>query len=180
MKPLNVDFAPPPSWPRHAQWLLAALLAVGAGGEGWRAWELQARLHERRAELVDLEQRQVRAAQRERAAQAARAVPPAYAKDAAVVAQLARFPLPRVLKALESVELPGIKLVALDLSALDGAVRAEVEFADHETLLRYLERLNDGEPAPRWRLQQARTSGAFGPGQATLLSGWSDIGAAIR
>lgn len=180
MKPLKVDFASPPAWPRHAMWALAAALAVVAAFEGWRAWELQARLRESRAALAEIEQRQARAAQRERDAQAARAIPPAHARDAAVVAQLARFPLPRVLQALEATLLPGIKLLSLDLSALDGAVRAEIEFADHETLLRYLERLNDGEPAPRWRLQQARTSGAFGPGQATLVSGWNDTGAADR
>ena len=101
---------------------------------------------------------------------------PAYADDARAVARVAGFPLERVLLSIESARLEGIRVVALELSASDGVVHADLEFGDLAVLMRYVDVLNAKESRPRWslvRVQAASGSAAATFGTASISSAWT-------
>lgn len=155
--------------------LILALVAF-AVDQGWRAWVLQQRLHVLRAESAVLTQQIEQLAQARRDAAARAQAAPPYAQDAAAVAKIAGFPLDQVLASLESAQVLGVKVTELDVSAVDGMVRAELEFSDHPALLNYLEAINAGEPKPRWTLLQAQLGAASGGNWASITSSWSTRG----
>lgn len=176
MKPLNVNFAPRrqlPAW----LWIGLTLALLGfAAYEAWQAWgltqQLRAAEHEAMALASKLEQARIN---RQAAVDKAN-IPPPYAKDAELIARMASFPLDQVLKSIESVRIEGIRVSALDVSTVDGAVKLDLEFNSNEVLMRYLEELNAGEPQPRWRLLQAQagSSTSIG-GTASITSVWEVI-----
>lgn len=174
MKPLAVDFAAPR---RVSPWLwggLAFAFVVLAADQAWQAWGLQQQLSAMEQQAATLSEQLRRAQQIKDEAEARARIEPPYARDAAAVARMAGFPLNRMLTALEHARVQGIKLTALDISAEEGAVRAELEYADNEALMRYLEELNVGEPTPRWRLMQAQNgSGVGATNSASIASTWN-------
>lgn len=171
MKALDIDFAPAP---RLAPWwwllpLALACVAAWVAVGGWNAWrelrQLRAANERLRLEL------------RERTLVVAPAgtdgPPPAYAADAQRVAAMASFPLQGVLAALESVSAPTVELGSVEVDTAAARVRVEVQFGVYAELLKYVEQLNAGEPAPRWWLVQARAAAAGSPtGTATIESRW--------
>lgn len=111
--------------------------------------------------------------ERARLAEAAKQVPPPYAADALKQVRIAGFPLQGVLVALETVTVPGVSLVSVNVDATTGLVRVEVQFGAYVELLSYVEQLNAGEPTQRWTLSQARVTAAGQPALATIESRWS-------
>jgi hypothetical protein len=175
MRALKVEFAarkPVPQW----LWVVATL-AFGALAlhQGWQAWALQERVTALRGEADALATEQVERSTQARRETAGRVrVEPAYARDAAAIAKIARFPLDRVLVSLESAQVQGVKVTSLELSAVEATARAELEFADHAALLNYLEAINAGEPQPRWALMRAQMAPSpGGPNVASISSSWS-------
>jgi hypothetical protein len=175
MKALNIDFAPRRRIPTRLWIALSLCLGVLAGQQVRQAWMLQQHARETELKIAAMSQQldRLRQARQDADRQALKELP--YGRDAAAVAKLASFPLDRVLRTLEATRVQGIKLSALDIAG-DGLVKADLEFTDHEMLMRYLEELNAGEPTPRWRLVQAQ-SGIGGAGTAavntaTISSQW--------
>lgn len=173
MKALKADFAlkrPIGAWP----WVLLILvLGSFAAYQGWRAWAQQTRVLVLQKEHASLTQQLDLASQARRDAVARSSVIPIYASDAAAVAKVAAFPVDRVLLSLESAQVQGMKVTGLEVSASEGRARAELEFADHATLLAYLEAINAGEPKPRWVLLQAQSTAAAGAGSTgAIVSNW--------
>jgi len=177
MKTLNVEFAPRQPVPLWIWIVLASLLLALAAHQAWLAWNLTGKLKLAERESVELSGQLDRATQQRQEALARAHVELPYAQDAAAVARLAAFPIDRVLGSLEAAQVQGIKLTALDVSATEGSVKAELEFTDNDTLMHYLAELNAGEPKPRWRLIQAQTNAAAGAGNtASIGSTWADGG----
>jgi len=173
MKALKADFArkrPIGAWP----WVLLILvLGSVVAYQGWRAWAQQTRVLALQQERAGLTQQLDLASQARRDAVARSSVIPVYASDAAAVAKVAGFALDRVLLSLESAQVQGVKVSGLEISATEGTARAELEFADHTTLLAYLGAINAGEPKPRWILLQAQVASAAGIGNTgTIVSSW--------
>ena len=158
MKLLHADFAVRRSMGAWPWVLLALLLSVFAGYQGWRAWNQQISVSALQKEQESLRQQVDLASQAQRETFSRLSAKPAYAADAAAIAKMASFPLARVLSAMESARVEGVRLTGLEISASEGSVRAELEFAEHSALLNYLEAINAGEPAPRWLLLQAQIS----------------------
>lgn len=171
MKALKIEFAPPRRVSPGLLYGLALALTVLAGQQGWEAWQLQQQNRVIEAEILSLTA-QLEQAQRE--AQARVKPPPPYLADALAVARLAAFPVNCVFTALEATRVEGVRLTVLDIAADEGKVKVELEFSDHEALLRYLEQLNAGEAKQRWMLQQARSAQApGGQGAASIYSAWT-------
>lgn len=174
MKPLKVEFV------RHRQiawWLpagLCAALTVAALQQAWFAWESRERAVTLDGEIARLSAQNEAAVRARQDSEAAVYRPPPYEKDALAIARTAGFPLDRVLTVLELTQVLGIKITAIETSALDGEVRVTVEFADYGSLLRYLEELNDGEAVPRWSLLQAQVAQAgTSANTGVLVSRWT-------
>jgi hypothetical protein len=173
MKALKADFVlkrPVGAWP----WLLLALaLAVFGGYQGRQAWAQHARIGVLQDESTSITRRLELAREGRRDAVALQSIRPPYAADAAVVAKMAAFPLAQILSSIESAQVPGVRVVGLEVSSSDGTVRADLEFADHAALLGYLESINAGEPQPRWVLLQAQIASAGAVGNlAAITSKW--------
>lgn len=175
MKTVSVDFAPPA---KPSPVLMALTMAMGFAAIvfvalGWRASAETQRLHEQstaRAALVSAQAQQAVAAQ----AAAARYVQAPYAADAWAALNQQQFPLNAVLTAIESVAVIGVRVISVDIVPGDAAVRLQVEFSDYETLMKYMQELNAGEPEERWVLVNAQINngGALGRPTANLLSAW--------
>jgi hypothetical protein len=173
MKALKADFAvrrPIGAWP----WAVAiSVLSLLTAYQGWRAWGPQARVRVLQEEHESLKRKMDVVSQARRDAIARSNVIPAYAADAAAVAKMAGFPLDRVLQSLESAQVQSVKVTGLEISASEGSVRTELEFADHAALLGYIEALNAGEPRARWVLLQTQIGSAAGAGNVgVIVSHW--------
>jgi hypothetical protein len=175
MRTLDVDFIDrrPGRWRPVLLWTLAIALCALAGGMAWQAWRLDARVGEQRRETARLSEA---IAQRQQAAGApavaSQAAPP-YAADAAEVARIAAFAAQQALAAIESAAVQGINVQSVNVDAVKRDVQLEVQFADYPALLAYIEQLNAGEPAPRWRLSSAITAGGqVATSKAMIVSTW--------
>lgn len=174
MKALKVDFTPKRRLPAWTWALPSALFLALAVHQGWMGWTMHRQAAKAEAEATRL------AAQLEQVLQARRGradvvkPEPPYAKDAAAVASLAAFPLGTVLTSVESTRVEGVKVTALEISAAEKSVRADLEFTDQAALMRYLDQINAGEPKPRWTLIQAQATGPGGAGTAAIGSRWND------
>ena len=176
MKPLKVDFAPrhrvAPGW-----WMaLSVALIALAASQSLQAWAAMQEARVIRAHIVRVSARLERQRLEQQAAIARALVVPPYAKDAAAFAKLAGFPLNRVLRSLETVQIEGVRVTAIDVDAPEDLVRVELEQASGEILMRYLGELNAGEEKPRWQLVQMRAAATGGTnvGTAQLVSRWSE------
>jgi hypothetical protein len=153
--------------------LTMGIAAIVLAITGWRDHAEARRLHAQvEAQVAEASARAQQAAA-ERAS-AARLTPPPYAADAWAAFQQQQFPLNAALTAIEAVTVVGVRVVSVDIVASEAAVRLQVEFSDYETLIRYLQELNAGEPAERWTLvtAQAGNGGVAGRPTANLLSTW--------
>ena len=174
MRALQVEFAakrPVSPWLWGGLAAALCLLATQQGREGW-ALRQQTTAAENEASVLAVQLDRGLQAQRDAASQVR--PEPAYLRDALAVAKVARFPVGRVLASLEATRVQGVKLTALDIFAAGGTARAELEFASHDALMRYLDDINAGEERPRWRLLQAQTATAGAGGStATIGSNWN-------
>ena len=173
MKPLNVEFASKRPVSRVLLGALAVALCLLALREASQAWELRQQIASTDSEISKLTLELERVQQAKRIAASQASAEPPYARDALAVARVAAFPLDRVLTSLEGARVQGVRLTALEIAATDGTVRADLEFTDHEALMRYLEDINAGEERPRWKLVQAQSASAgTGMSTATIRSTW--------
>jgi len=175
VKPLRIQLLPKPVAPAWlialASMLLVAAL-VAAALAAYRYWQVGQIRKELQVERERREE-QIRAAQAAATAPMIPPSPPAYAADARKAANEAEFHTAAALTALERVSMVGVTPVSIELQAEGNLARVEVEFSDYQVLLSYLEELNKGEPAPRWRLQRASAKGpGAGLGTAVIESRW--------
>ena len=170
MRPLAVNFVRRRSiWPWLGYALSIALLAVAAF-QSWSALASmkQVRLTEeevlRISAAVDAKRKPPAGTPTQKAAE----MP--YAQDAAALAKLAGFDTGRVLAALESAQIVGVKVTALDILPAERVARVELEVADPTALLKFLEQINAGlEPARGWQLTRAQSPTPATTGTATVV-----------
>ena len=62
---------------------------------------------------------------------------------------------PAMLTALETVDIDGVDLKAVEIVTAERSIRVDAAFPDLATLLRFIDELNAGEPMPRWAVVQA-------------------------
>lgn len=173
MKALKVNFAPRWRVPRWIWGVLIALMTMIATDQIRRGLHNAPRARALRLEVDALAAQLDGLARAHDEARARLQVQPPYAKDALDIAKTASFGLPKVLGSLEEAQVEGVRVTAVEASAADGTVKAELEFSAHEGLLRYLEEINAGEPRRRWSLVQAQSSAATGLGAASIMSHWT-------
>jgi hypothetical protein len=157
MKPIEIDFAPPPAWRRWLPWGFA-LLALGASaGFGWRTvetWQavqvLKARNDEFRARIDARRLAQAAAA-------ASAATPPPWAEDARRLAGIAAFDLEGVLLNVEAAQVEGVRLRTMDVSPSEASARLEIDAPSTEAVLAYVQALNAGLPTAVWHLERLQS-----------------------
>jgi hypothetical protein len=93
-----------------------------------------------------------------------------YDASAREMLALATSEWPAMLTALESVEIVGVTPTSVEIAVPERWIRVEVEFADYEKLLAYVDGLNAGEPRPRWVLLQAQSNTRSGSASSSPLS----------
>jgi hypothetical protein len=169
MRALKVEFAAPRRVPQGVWYAGAAVFLALGVQQGMDAWHLRQQARELDAKTQQLRAERERREQDRAAERAQRVAPPPYAKDAAEIARIAAFPVEKVLARVESVQIVGVKVVSLNLDAVQGSARLELEFQDSAGLMKYLTAIN-AEEGPKWALQQAQMSTS--PGSATLTSVW--------
>jgi len=176
VKSLAIDLRSRRTPSRLAWWALGVLAVVALGAV--------VALMNRQRELRSLEA--VRQSLRQQLAEPPRKapVPPApvrpYDASARVAVALARAEWAPLLTALESMEVPGVTPIGIEISAMERQVRVELEFADFAAVLRFIDELNAGESVSRWQLTQAqgtaRSMGGLassgGAPTATIRAGW--------
>jgi hypothetical protein len=163
MRALNVNFAPKRPWPAWAWVGASALLMAVAARQGSAAWHLRQQTQAIDAKVARLQAAQARAARAHADAEALARQPAPYAQDAAAEADTAAYPTEGVLAALESVQIGGIKVSAIEISPAEHTTRLQIEFTDQTALLHYLEALNDGSTLGRWSLIKVRPPSATEP-----------------
>lgn len=175
MKPLAVDLRSR-RVPRRAAWgFLLALWLVAFGAAAWAIVQHR--------DIVALDA--TLSSLRNQASEPVPVPPTApipiarYDASARVAFDQARAEWPALLTALESISIPGVTPVGIDVSAADRQMRVEVEFVDFASLLRLIDELNAGEPVRRWQLLQAQGAGkpqggvsATGAAMATIRGAW--------
>lgn len=102
---------------------------------------------------------------------------PAYARDAAAVLQMAEYDVAQVLTTLETVQVAGVRVLALEIASSERSASVELEFQDPDTLHEYLEQLNAGlEAAQRWQLRRTQVQSANVAGTATIIASPALVG----
>jgi hypothetical protein len=105
-------------------------------------------------------------------------VPLAPPYDASAREMLAAHtvPWPTLLAALESLDVPGVRVMSLDYDALRATARTEFAFDRPETMLKTLADLNAGSSDPgsmlRWQLLEMNQRGGVEPGRAVVEARW--------
>jgi hypothetical protein len=172
MRSLQVEFAPRGVALRRLGWAAAALLWSVAGVMAWQAFHARQAVRE-----VERERDQLRAELSALQASAARLAQPKpappYLRDAQQLVQMAQFDSAGVLRAIETVRVPGVRVTALELSAVDATARLELEVSVPDALLRYVGELNAGEPTPRWVIVRSQAAGPGGMMSASLEARWA-------
>jgi hypothetical protein len=171
MRPIAADFTPESRWTRRLLWagvLVSAGCAAVACWQAWCDWQklLQAQREQQVVQAQLVQRAQARLARELRLAQ-----PKPYAKDAAELVRLASFPTDKVLRALETTQIEGVKVTSIDINPESATARVALEFTDQAQLMQYLEKVNAGEEKPRWILEQAKMQSSQG-GTASLNSHW--------
>jgi hypothetical protein len=171
MRAVRVDFRRPRQVPK---WLAVVAIAAMTGLLGWQVWRvvtLERELGKVRAESAALDS-QIQAAREKRRQLDERAQQAAQTPEARMLAKINAFPLDEVLTSVESSRTEGIRLTLLDISAVDGVVRAECEYANTDALLRYVEKLNETSKSTPWQITQLRATGHdnSGAGIAILIA----------
>jgi len=165
---LHVDFARPPRWPAIVLWMLAVAVLAAASWIGARDLQDWRALSAKRARTAALRAQldSVRAA---RAAQAASAAePPPFAVDARRWMALSRLDSTGVLRAVESAQVIGAKVTAIDVNAESRSVELEIEVTSAEVAAAYLQALNAGADRPAWALVRLQMQGAI---ESALIRG---------
>ena len=152
MKAIVADFRTRRPPPRSA-WLLLGLLVAMAGvalvGALWQRNEVR-RLQQQLTAL---------SAPRAPATAPVQSKPPPYQASAEEMLREASSQWPAALTALETIKVPGIRVIAVDIAPAEMQMQVEVQFEEYSALLKYVEDLNAGEPARRWTLLRAQSAG---------------------
>lgn len=159
MRPVVVDFAPPPRWPAAIAWGAAALLGLGvvwAVHDDVQQWHALSAARDRG---VELERRwgERRAGQAALAASAAAL--PTFAPDAARRLADGSFDTLGVLRSIESARVPGARVTGLEVDAAGRRAEILLEVANAEVASAYLQALNAGLDRPTWMLSRLQVSG---------------------
>ena len=174
MRPLNVEFA---EYTPHWVWLGLALVALALGmtavqvEQFWRLHRQSQALQAREAAAKSM----LDARRQASAARLAKPVETPYLADAQQATVRASFDVGQVLGVLEAARVPGLRLLALEVSTNNRSVQVDVELHDVATLSAYIESLSTGGPVRRWVLVKVAGGSGGTAAQATIIgSGPSD------
>jgi len=146
--------------------LLGATIAIGL-----EAFETHSQAMQMRSQISELRQ----AIAAEQARRQASSPPPPYLEDARRIVAIASMPVDGILRSIERVRIPGVRVLTLDIQAVSGQVRLEIEANDLGQVSQVLDELNAGHEVPRWAWSTTRGEPAPRPRVvATLESSWRD------
>lgn len=129
----------------------AAIAAV----QGWRAWQALRVMRDIQFQSQQQAPRTDPSATRP-VTTASPATEPAYAADAAAIAKLARFDIAGVLANIEAAKVPGIRVVSIEMAAIESTTRVEIESPDQQAVIQYLAKLNNADKSHRWGLMRTQ------------------------
>lgn len=152
MKRLDAELLCDPALPRRAKVAATAWFLAMLGGISL-LWAQQRDIERIERDTRGLEERREIVG---RAAGAIAPLSPAHDADARAFMAQARFPLDSVLTALESTTVASVAPTTIDVEAIGGTARVEVEFDSYPALMNYLEQLNEGADELRWVLLSAQ------------------------
>lgn len=169
MRPLQVEFVRRPSTGAWFWAMAALLLAALAIRDSWHAATLLLELQTVRREAASSAAR-VSAGSADLLQPRAPAAPPPYESDAAAIAAVAAFDTSGVLDAVEAVQVPGVRLTNLDVSAVEGSIRANLEVTELRDALRYVDQINVADSLRRWSIVGMQAGLASSPGTAAVVA----------
>lgn len=174
MRPVHADFA---TRLPILQWVTVTTAIVGLA---IAAFQIHSGLqHRERALAAESEAGMLQdsIARRGAPAPASKASEPPYLQDALGIVRIASYDFGRVLTALETVQVPNIKVSSIEIVTAEATARVDVEFNETAALLHYVEELNAGLPelADRWKVTRAQLPMGTAVGTATIVAP-SDVG----
>ncbi len=168
MRPLNVEFAkrmPRWLWPGVALALVGLAVSAVQAGQSWQLHRRSLALQAREAAAMSM----LEARRQASAAQLTKPVEALYAADAMRAAVRASFDVGQVLAVLEAARVPGVRLLALEVSTDSRSVQVDVELQDVTTLSAYIDALSTGGPVRRWVLVKVAGGSGGTAAQATIV-----------
>ncbi|WP_291020188.1 hypothetical protein [Hydrogenophaga sp.] len=81
----------------------------------------------------------------------------------------------RVYGPLESIEIPGVRVISLDVDAMGGHGRVEFHMPDETSILAITEGLNDSAAQVEWRLQSVNRVGGGAPAGGGVRAVWTGV-----
>lgn len=170
MRQLAVEFKQRYKLSASVLWAVSALILVAsicAGGVTWQTYQ------ELRQQESRLQAERIRKAEADAGARSAGElkVQPPYMQDAVRLARIASFDVGRVLRDLESVHVPGVRLQSIDINAVERTARIELDTPGSGLSLRYVDALN-AQDAGRWQLIQLSAAGSPPRARVVIEARW--------
>lgn len=159
MRPIGINFAPPsPVWQRLALACAAGLVALSFAGLH-AAWQIDASWQAMKDTNDALERRidRARAAASVVDTHSDRPDPRRVLADK--LATMSAYDAGDVLRMVDGVAMPGVRVVDIQVDAREGTARVRVDLPDISTASAYLQELDAGMPVPAWALESVRAQG---------------------
>jgi len=168
MRLITADLRPVRKVSPALAWLAGGMTVV-ACVTTWMAHDAEVEVANLQARIAEQARQEVQARARGSAAHE----PEPYERSAREMLAEYRRPWPEALTALETTEVAGVTLNALETPSGDALMRLEVDAPDHAVLLDYLAALNAGRSGTSrelvWRLVSTRKTDKAGQVAATIL-----------
>lgn len=158
MTPLIIELKPAFPWRTTWTWLAIGGLALGSGALGWAVWSTRSEVEALKESSTSLEKTVAGLKARRQAA----LVRPPYLDALGELVSISRFPLDEAVSILERVDVPGSRVVDLDIDIAERRALALVESSSAPSLQLFLEGLSAESGDGGWQLQAA-TAGMMVP-----------------
>lgn len=170
MRSISIDFAPRRMLPRWASASVLAVLVGVVSSELYVVIEFARELQALRAQVAQANARAIQARDEQKQREQ-RALQQSQTPEARMLAAIAGFPLDEVLANIEQAHMDGIRLMMVDISAADAAVRIECDYSKVDRVLEYSAKLQEFGKQMRWQITQLRSTARdnSGAGSAVLV-----------
>ncbi|WP_457356463.1 hypothetical protein [Roseateles sp. P5_D6] len=156
MKPLNVELKPAFPWRSVGMWVVVGAAALGTVMLAWANWLVRCEIEELSKSNARLEVGLVELKARRQAA----LVKPPYLDALGTLVSISQFPLNSALEVLERVDVPGTRVVSLEIDTAEHRALAIVEASSAANLQLFLEGLAAQGADSRWQLQSVSSGSA--------------------
>jgi len=174
MKQLHVEFMPPFPWRSMGIWGAVGVAALGAVTLAWANWLVHCEVEELSKSKAVLEAHLVELKARRQAA----LVKPAYLDALGTLVNISQFPLNAALEVLEGIDVPGTRVVSLEIDAAKHHALAIIEASSAANLQLFLEGLAAQSTERRWQLQSVSSGSRESGSTSERTTSWQQSSSA--